>query len=50
MALDFIFKQDIRRAIRALYTVAQTYSGDYQRGYLAALMALALIFGIDESD
>ena len=50
MALDIFYKQDIRRAIRALLTVAQAMTGDYQRGYIAALVAIGQVFGIDDQE
>lgn len=50
MALDVFFKQDIRRAIRALLMIARTFTGDYQRGYIAALVAIGQVFGIDDGE
>ena len=50
MAFEVWFKEDIRRVIRALLVTAQKFSGEYQQGYIDALLAIGLLFGIDESD
>jgi len=50
MAFEVWFKEDIRRVIRALLVTAQKFGGEYQQGYIDALLAIGLLFGIDEQE
>lgn len=48
MALDVYFRQDIKQVLQALLTSAEMYPDrQYQAGYAAAILAVALAFGID---